>query len=165
VDDKIANNPGPLGETGENGASVKAELEAGVLTVCNNAGTEDESCTNETVKGPQGERGATGARGADGSSGVSGYEIYESSASFASPHSSGTITSVSKICPSGKTAMGGGGRVTGGGIDRRHIVIGSSYPGPQNNRWTVGFYNASDAAVSRDGGLEYVVYITCVTVN
>lgn len=128
VDAKIADNPGPAGADGSDGSSVSASLAGGSLTVCNDAGTPQESCTTESVRGPQGEAGADG---------VSGWEIVTKDFTVANPS---TVT-VGLACPTGKKALGGGGSSS----DINNVVIVRTRPSPNGTGWTTDWRDLGDA--------------------
>ena len=109
----------------------------------------------EGPAGPQGAQGAQGAQGPQGlqgpagPAGVLGYEIVVGTSV---PVASGAFATATVVCPTGKVALGGGGKTGSGGPD-----LVDSYPTAGGGGWTVQVFNSADTADT------IAAHVTCAT--
>jgi hypothetical protein len=105
-------------------------------------------------QGPQGPIGPQGLQGERGLPGISGYQIVTSESSF----SSDSIRSATADCPTGKVAIGGGGRVFGSGDG---IALNASDPSQDGSSWSVDAHEI----VSNAGPWSIAAYALCAEVG
>ena len=110
--------------------------------------------------GPTGPTGTTGATGVTGPTGLASSQIITGTAvQSANGPAAGTQVTGTASCPTGKTLLGGGGRVTGaGGAPVQSLSLDQSYPSASNEWKAVGTVTAN-----LSGGQKLVVeaYAVC----
>lgn len=121
-------------------------------------------CSVGPVKGVPGAAGTLGGpAGPPGPAGASGYELVSNPASYHVSTQFVETISDAVTCPTGKVAVGGGGRANyqfGGSL----ISLVASYPDPVNPaRWKAVFGPGRGSTFFDDPtDVDYTVFATCV---